>query len=1023
MPDNLNWNQFGAGWIPSDDAVNGRKNGCLKMDNLELDQNGALTLAGGTTVEGSAYANNAHTLYSNILGGSRKDYVADTGGGIFRNGSSIGTGGDSANAAFGAAYNFTLVASGNKRLKDNGTTTVNLGVAPNAIGIDAIAVDGQYVNPVTLIATAVVDPTANGSNLTSNIVSIIPSPTTNVGVVQSYTIVATPPVDLTAFSSVGQISGDPSLPGSISTLPGATNYSGVSSQDTMTMGFNLTNGAGVIPNLTHVASITIDILLVAPDSSGDIVSDYFTQTWTNSGSNFVGGGPGVATSYFQISLIRGDGISTGFQRVGSGIQGWESAYGYRVTVVMADSVWSTLYPDFEVNFPAAAGYPAFSFLGALHSLNGSYQFVQVNVNNTGSYEAKSILGLPSGSLNFTNQLARITPHNPVSDDAQCNEAWIYAIGGTLDQWYRIMVFNSTTGFTTNYWTGMSDIDLIELDLVVNLNLVSIASSGISAKIFDILGPIEGRWFYFTANTMYPSDINDPDLVDVSLGVTTSNSAAEIFLWARRAAANQVWVGTSRDIYILAGTFETLADGSIDVFFQSLSAKFPPISYDASSSGNAVFYLAADGWRSMDAVGNCTALTPTNTDRLYRGITCYGYSVNVQVVAGSTRFPCVIARNKLWCSITGQSRMEVLDPVRSYWRNFAIGKGDCLALCSTQDGNLLGFFASDKKLRVLDVQSSLEIDGSTAQTVNLLSPVFDNSTPRQRKDLYTLKVRANTGGTALTVSLIDDTGTSNSLGTITTTSLVEVDLDVSQVIERSKWFQFSATGAFSNLTIDDFELLFDTRPIPLTFVRLYNNNFGSASKKRLRVWPHIIDTTGNNVTFTPINDNSAGATTTLNTTDKTTALVFYKTDIFAIDYGATLYCDSGTFEYWGALDPDIVQVLPIARQFDQVGPEELFRYGRVKKIILRVLAYGTSIPYTMYFDDNNVSSGNIVVPNGQETTVDVGLPMGNAGSIVRVVFGPTSFNFHRFYMRALVTKSGSDTDATWVTIPDPSAGEQ
>jgi len=243
-----------------------------------------------------------------------------------------------------------------------------------------------------------------------------------------------------------------------------------------------------------------------------------------------------------------------------------------------------------------------------------------------------------------------------------------------------------------------------------------------------------------------------------------------------------------------------------------------------------------------------------------------------------------------------------------------------------------------------------------------------------------------------------------------------------VIARSKWFSFSATGTFSSLTIDDFNLFFDTRPIPLTFVRLYNSNFGNASKKRLRVWPHIIDTTGNNVTFTPINDNTAGTTTTLNTTDKTTTLVFYKTDVFAVDYGATLYCASGTFEYWGAIDPDIVQILPIARQFDQVGPEELFRYGRIKQIELRVLAFGTSIPYTMYFSDNNVSNGNLAVPSGQETTVAVGLPMGNSGSIVRVVFGPTSFNFHRFYLRVQVMKSGRDTDLEWVTLPDPQGGE-
>src|SRR5258708_344086 len=113
MPSPFNWNSFKSGWIPSDDAINGRKDGCLQMDGLELDKNGSLTLQGGTSVVGSAYTHNAHTIFSNVISGTRHDYVADTSGGIFRDGVSIGSGGDTGNGAFSTAFDFTLVASGN----------------------------------------------------------------------------------------------------------------------------------------------------------------------------------------------------------------------------------------------------------------------------------------------------------------------------------------------------------------------------------------------------------------------------------------------------------------------------------------------------------------------------------------------------------------------------------------------------------------------------------------------------------------------------------------------------------------------------------------------------------------------------------------------------------------------------------------------------------------------------------------------------------------------------------------------
>ena len=61
MPQTLLLNDFSMGWCPSDDPINGRKNGLLRMDSLELDQNGALRLSGGSSLL-FTYAQAAHTI-------------------------------------------------------------------------------------------------------------------------------------------------------------------------------------------------------------------------------------------------------------------------------------------------------------------------------------------------------------------------------------------------------------------------------------------------------------------------------------------------------------------------------------------------------------------------------------------------------------------------------------------------------------------------------------------------------------------------------------------------------------------------------------------------------------------------------------------------------------------------------------------------------------------------------------------------------------------------------------------------
>lgn len=1022
---------FKSGWIPSDDNVNGRKDGLLAMDNLELDRNGALSLIGGTQ-QLYSLGSSAYRLYSRYFGSSRYDYAALASGAVSRNGSNIISGGDTTETAFGTAFDFALICSNTQRKKDNIGTLYNLGINPPTAGPTSLILVPFYPDFLfsNMTATAY-DVLGGGSGAAVGPDASGVSDgvwTGSIQVTQSSATDGSIPV-----SGVIQVTCTET---DLSTLSNSSNFGthgqlgNLFTENDVFQCLVTPNYVGSDTDWSYISSIEIDFLLDNPGGSSTPVNDYFSWVWTNPGW--------TGSSTRQISTTRDQ-----FNQMGSNALGWQNCYGIRITFNFVAFFGAVLGGGFgQTNNGWAAASISIAANnywtgGQYGSLNGIYQYAQQNIFNTGSYLASSVLG-PVTTINTNGTLCGIvlTPQNPSSIDSSVNQVNLYRQGGALQQWYRVATITSSLG--SAYFDNLSDQDAIDLDETINLNLISVAASSLTDKILAIVGPIEGRWFYFTTHFMYPSDINDPDLVDASLAVRTTGSNTEIFLWAHKINDSIVVVGTSVDIYILTGTFTTLPDNSIDIYYRSGAVKYPPITRDATVFNGTVYYLAADGWRlftpsafSMTYGGGANDLiVAPNTDRLYRGITCYLYiPPSLQIPPGSVRFPVVVGKNKVWCGIYNQNRIEVLDLKRNYWRpiNYDGTLGNVTAMTFTQDGQIIACFDSDNILRIIDTEfGNLLIDGTTNQNITILTPTFDGPLqqpqPRNRKDLYTLKLRVYNGGQNVTVVIYDDTGTPYGLGSQPggVSALVELAYDISQIITiPNKTFQIMITCTCAAFVLTDISVDYDARPTPVTFLRLYNSNFGSASKKRIRTWPHVIDTRGGNVLFTPIVDNVPLNTQTqlFNSSDKTTMFYFFTSDAFGVDYGATLLDQSGgEFEYWEGLPPDIVQVLPIARRLDQIGPEELFQYGRISKFELRVLPFGTVIPITFYFDDSSETTINLSVTNGVEATYVIGAPKTLGGNIVRIVLGPTLFNFHRYYMRLLVQRSGTDSDNEWITIP-------
>jgi len=1071
-------NDFSAGWTPGDDPIKGRRNGLLRMDNLELDSNGALTLAGGASVKQSGFPAAAHTLYSRSVNGTRHDYSLLANGAGYRDNTSLwASGGDTSHGAFGTAFDFTLIFSGNKRFKDNGSALVNFGVVAPTAAPTFDTRTAVYTSALPL-GSATFTPAAYSSSFATPYLTLGTTPTdVGISVVQSNGIGGAPFNWLLMSDGSAGIDDD-----YLEVFPV----------------FNPTNLIGF-----QAEQLQIDIMLDSPSAPGVQVSNYYTYTIQSDGTG--------VNDWRRIR--RAD-----FNKVGPGLKDWSTVYGFRITYISATG--------FSNSLNVAGVADSLKFKGGVHAQNGTYTYYQMNVNNTGSYLAKSELSAPTATqIQLSNETAHIFYQNPSAVDTQVNEVWIFRQGGLLDKPYRVKVIPSASWSGSSIADPLSDAEALELNIWFDFNLRSWQNiATINDNLFDIVGPVNGRWYYFTQAFMYPSDLNDPDLFNVSLGVRTCGNSSELFMWARQVSAETILVGTSMNVYALSGTFASFPDGSVDIFYRPLHCQYPPLTCDAVAWGGSVYYLANDGWRLISPGGENPSLVSPNLDRLYKGEDVSGYPhPNLKIVPRSARFPIVIAKNKIWCFITGVSspRVEVYDFIRQYWRAVTYYVySDFSAATATQDGQVLVFFGADHKLREIDIQTSKLLDGTFKQAPVLLPMIFDGGYPRQRKDSSTLKIRYSSTDPINAVVTTENSALVAVGPYPAHAPVTDVAFDISQLatLEIGKTYQvrLGAGAVIGNLTIEDMEITYDLRPEQRTFIRVQSNNYGTTARKRLSTIPFQLDSLGHDVIVTSILDGVTNRADTFNAnrkasfnlefvggatlpiakdyeytiyspnlfeffgfeepriveiypqqalsitlpvtnfgnankkrirvrpfvlsapspvsiihtplvdgvatassifsvgTEKKTYFHFFKTDVFGVDYGG-YFTASSEFEVGEILPPEIVQILPIAKQFDQVGPEEFFRYGKIKMIELRVLAYGTSIPFTIYFNDNTNYTGTFTTVNGKESTYFIMLPKGTSGNIVRVELGPTNFDFHRFYTRLQVTRSGKDTELEWINL--------
>lgn len=818
MP-NLGSDNFSLGWIPSEDAVRGRANGLVRMDNLCLDEDNSVQLTRGTLKASTTqFAADPVSVYSKEFAGVKHRYVGLGSGVVVKD---VGEAGafstvvasvnGAVDTAYGATLGQVLVCTGEEKKKDDGTYIRNLGIPTPAA--PSVVINEKY-------SLDVFDPTEltveEGTLVTQNaqILDI-------EGDSETFRIVAyTGAKDLTAIQN------------------GVTDTHSAADQFTL----------WVKPHdSTRVQRVRIECLLETPSGTDEHISNLYRFEWDFQ-RNLELLNKGIDQD-IGLTCERQDFAKVGFDSS----LGWADVRRIRIIIENA-TVQDVGIQDLIIE-------------GGRGSLTGTYTYLQVNVFNNGKYEAKSVAGPSTSDLVLDHQFTKITPDAPsgfasVGNLNETNKIYIYRRNEDIGGDYTLVAIREDL---SEFIDNVSDNDAAEgidghtiENIIANLFLEDLPDN-----IVDLVPNYFRRTIYITADNIKVSDLDNPDAIDSRFALDTSGESSEVNLWAIKVSESSLLVGTTVDIYNITGTLAVLSDGTPDVRIRALGINPPPISEARAVYSGGVVYMSGSGWQLLSGTQNTSILGSTRL--LYQGHT--RYDIQPVLIGGDNQvnYDCVVLHNKLFTTVTladgVNRRMYVYDFLKQYWYPYFLNP---VALFKEEDDTLLATFtgADDYYLRILDVGSVLDGEPTDAvgayQTHYLQTCYLDNNQPNNRKDQSVLKVYADTGNepTTIEVSYDGKLDTWISLGsfqfdgpTIHNISLSTTDANL------GKSFALRITGATREFKFYYWNIVYEPRPEQVNYLRVPPTNFGIAGRKRFYDLPFSLDALGNNFTVTPYLDGN------------------------------------------------------------------------------------------------------------------------------------------------------------------------
>lgn len=937
----LGQDNFSSGWTPSDNELQGDPNGLLRMDNLQLDERGAITLTRGMTKQSQLFTKPVQSIFSKTLNNKKIRYVGIGDSSIAQSGEflrDIGAtktftafpGGGSIHPtehAYTSAMNYVIIASSTTKKKDDGTDIRDLGIeTPDGIILTQVEpkqildVSGTRENYELLEGTGLVVSTENRLEWST-------SGTTGRGIVQ-----LVESIDAGTFPD------------------GSTN----SDED-------LFKFEAQIGDSSKLTGARVEFLLVPPvQDSIDPVSDYYfiqfpaTDTQWNLGVN--------VWSILQVK--RGD-----FTKIGNNSNlDWNNIIGIRVTFFTSSAIF--------------VAFRSLIFEGGTGQLNGRYQYLQVNVHNDNGRLSPSPVSVKSLEIIAESQsitVLIIIPTKWFQSPTEVNEIWIYR--RNLDT-QSVFYFVARRLDISNFVDDVSDRDAVfGID-----DLPDFAHH--KANFFRIHPPdnivmMEGMYYdrisFMTSDKLFLSEAKNIDAVDSRHIFDVSGQRSEKNLWIKKIPGTGLLLGTTNDIYELRGTGIVLEDGTIDFSITPLGVSNPPISAAICSQDNFIVYMSNDGWRALTGTGseNITG----HTHLLYNEQDRFGIEAVFIGTNNLVQYDCAVSKGKLFTVITLKDgvnrRCYVYDFKKRAWYPYFINP---VVLFTEEDGTILGGFGDASNFFLREIDTTNLLDGTTQQDIDFRTRYIDGGTPNTRKDVQVVKIFADTLDSLVNIKIAKDGGTvvedfGNHRFNGPTLLTLAPNTNKLLGINLGKTFQLRITDATSGVLAFTFlywSIDYDSRPEQLNVVRIPPTNFGTAGRKRFYDLPFSINPLGN-LTYkcTPILDGiqqpSLARTFIGNKDEKETQSIAFKSEIIGFELGIEVKVISptnGVFELHELIRPRAIEILPDRQRFLRIIPTDLGNPSRKKvtRLALIIDTFGFSVTFTPLVDEIEYPSVTILTNN-------------------------------------------------------------
>lgn len=1064
---NLTIERFNSGWVPSDDEYNGRPDGLLVMENLKLDELGVLSLTNGVVgINGGDLGQPPNAIYSKTFDDRKFRFASLPSGQVKYDGygywQDLFTGSSSSRCSFssGLGHVFMFHGSQMKKFEKGGSLTNITPESPTT----APTVEEGYRGHFHFLTN---DPTEftllTGSNLTYTTEGLEFDTAEAAGVIHKY--VPTPQDSLAMDNGQRGTLGDSFMTWIFADKP---------------------------ENIQKV-----QIIVYLSDQT-EPLTDYYVYSFSGSMLN-----KGTDT-WTGISIRRWD-----FTKVGAEENtGWDKVYGIRFAFETSGVTHIKLIKQ------------GAQFAGSItNPLTGKYEYIQVNVSYNGYYHAKSVRSPISDPIEVINGKIVITP--VPSSDPQVNEYWIFRRDATwrddviprgeprkLDKFYRVAVRFDTSPFEDT----VSDDDAILEGITYFDGLESIMNAGAEIKMATNIW--NNRMVYITERDVLFSDEFDPGLFCPLWNVRLSGTGTEKNLWIKATSMNQILVGTTEDIYEITGTGALLPDGTLDIRITPVGTGFPPIHESAVVYESSVIYVAEDGVRVIGG-GNYKKLS-SDLDMLYYGQHRYETPpINVKLY-NTGFYGLAVAKDKLYFLVEhtdGTRSVLVYEFKYNHWRRWLTSP---YSIYAEEDGTLiLGYGGvSNNYVRYVHPYTWTEENNppNGVQPFRLITTYNHNGQPRNRKDVFTLKVTADSANYPVNIYLSKDGAPHQLIATVAFNGKQTKAFTISDKVPLGFRYSFRVEGYSNYFKLYEFTIEYEPLPEQLTYFHLGPTNFGTACRKRIASLPIVIDPLNGTVTMkvwldgnlygtqyitntqkftypfyisddrpfvdldftlessTPFEfyeiakdgfiveklptptkylkisslftdgikrrvrtipilmDTRSGTVTakthidgvlnnimTFDSDTKRTFFYYYNNDAIGVDYELELQSET-PFEFYNLGNIEVVEVFPMFKLFDQVGPIELRKLGRLIGIRVGIdPLQNTSIPYRIITDDIVYDGSITVAPNTYSTYEVPYLPKTLKGSIARITLGPTATPFHRYFIELYATLTGNDTEVQVIRL--------